>query len=80
MLERHDHVAAQGGTCIMTSLNSIGLPAMKVLRAHSQLCIHGHRNGWGIYGGGSLRDRYELHRVPESFGGWPALTIPTSTG
>ena len=50
MLERHDHVVAQGGTCIMTSLNSIGLPAMKVLRAHSQLCIHGHRNGWGIYG------------------------------
>jgi ribulose-bisphosphate carboxylase large chain len=50
MLARHDHVLAQGGTCIMTSLNSIGLPAMKVLRAHSQLCIHGHRNGWGIYG------------------------------
>jgi ribulose-bisphosphate carboxylase large chain len=50
MLERHDHVVAQGGTCIMTSMNSIGLPAMKVLRAHSQLCIHGHRNGWGIYG------------------------------
>jgi ribulose-bisphosphate carboxylase large chain len=50
MLQRHDHVVAQGGTCIMTSLNSIGLPAMKVLRAHSQLCIHGHRNGWGIYG------------------------------
>jgi ribulose-bisphosphate carboxylase large chain len=50
MLERHDHVVAEGGTCIMASMNSIGLPAMKVLRAHSQLCIHGHRNGWGIYG------------------------------
>lgn len=50
MLRRHDHVLAEGGTCIMTSMNSIGLPAMKVLRAHSQLCIHGHRNGWGIYG------------------------------
>jgi ribulose-bisphosphate carboxylase large chain len=50
MLARHDHVVAEGGTCIMTSLNSIGLPAMKILRAHSQLCIHGHRNGWGIYG------------------------------
>jgi ribulose-bisphosphate carboxylase large chain len=50
MLHRHDHVMALGGTCIMASMNSIGLPAMKALRAHSQLCIHGHRNGWGIYG------------------------------
>jgi ribulose-bisphosphate carboxylase large chain len=50
MLRRHDHVLANGGICIMASMNSIGLPAMKVLRAHSQLCIHGHRNGWGIYG------------------------------
>jgi ribulose-bisphosphate carboxylase large chain len=50
MLQRHDHVLASGGICIMVSMNSIGLPALKVLRAHSQLCIHGHRNGWGIYG------------------------------
>lgn len=50
MLARHDHVVAQGGTCIMASMNSIGLPAMKVLRAHSQLPIHGHRNGWGMLG------------------------------
>ena len=50
MLARHDHVLAQGGTCIMASMNSIGLPAMKMLRAHSQLPIHGHRNGWGMLG------------------------------
>jgi ribulose-bisphosphate carboxylase large chain len=50
MLARHDHVMAEGGTCIMASMNSIGLPAMKVLRAHSQLPIHGHRNGWGMFG------------------------------
>ena len=50
MLHRHDLVMGLGGTCIMASMNSIGLPAMKALRAHSQLCIHGHRNGWGIYG------------------------------
>ncbi len=50
MLHRHDHLLAQGGICMMVSMNSIGLPAMKVLRAHSQLCIHGHRNGWGIFG------------------------------
>jgi ribulose-bisphosphate carboxylase large chain len=50
MLARHDHVMAEGGTCVMASMNSIGLPAMKVLRAHSQLPIHGHRNGWGMFG------------------------------
>jgi ribulose-bisphosphate carboxylase large chain len=50
MLSRHDFVLAQGGTCIMASMNSIGLPAMKMLRAHSQLPIHGHRNGWGMLG------------------------------
>ncbi|WP_213981023.1 ribulose-bisphosphate carboxylase large subunit family protein [Sphingomonas sp. dw_22] len=50
MLARHDHVMAEGGTCVMASMNSIGLPAMKVLRAHSELPIHGHRNGWGMLG------------------------------
>jgi len=50
MLQRHDHVLAEGGTCVMASMNSIGLPAMKALRAHSQLPIHGHRNGWGMLG------------------------------
>jgi ribulose-bisphosphate carboxylase large chain len=50
MLRRHDHTLAHGGTCLMVSMNSIGLPAMKVLRAHSQLVIHGHRNGWGMLG------------------------------
>lgn len=50
MLARHDHVLASGGTCVMVSMNSIGLPAMKILRAHSQLTIHGHRNGWGMLG------------------------------
>lgn len=50
MLARHDLLVAHGGNCAMVSMNSIGLPAMKVLRAHSQLIIHGHRNGWGMYG------------------------------
>jgi ribulose-bisphosphate carboxylase large chain len=50
MLHRHDHVLASEGTCIMVSMNSIGLPAMKVVRAHSQLVVHGHRNGWGMLG------------------------------
>jgi ribulose-bisphosphate carboxylase large chain len=50
MLRRHDHLVANHGTCLMVSMNSIGLPAMKVLRQHSQLVIHGHRNGWGMLG------------------------------
>jgi ribulose-bisphosphate carboxylase large chain len=50
MLRRHDQVAASGGTCVMVSLNSIGLPALVALRRHSALAIHGHRNGWGMLG------------------------------
>ncbi|HEX7072347.1 MAG TPA: ribulose-bisphosphate carboxylase large subunit family protein [Rhodothermales bacterium] len=50
MLVRHEQVVKAGGTCIMVSMNSIGLPAMKVLRSESQLAIHGHRNGWGMLG------------------------------
>lgn len=49
MLRRHDLVASHGGTCVMVSLNSVGLPAMTVLRRHAQLAIHGHRNGWGMF-------------------------------
>jgi ribulose-bisphosphate carboxylase large chain len=48
MLRHHDAVAAAGGTCVMVSLNSIGLPALAHLRRNCQLPIHGHRNGWGL--------------------------------
>lgn len=48
MLHRHDLVVAAGGTCVMVSVNSIGLPAMTALRRHAQVAIHGHRNGWGM--------------------------------
>jgi len=50
MLRRHDAVIAAGGTCVMVSLNSVGLPAMTALRRHAQVAIHGHRNGWGMLG------------------------------
>ncbi len=50
MLWRHDAVAEAGGTCVMVSVNSIGLPALVALRRHCRLAIHGHRNGWGLYG------------------------------
>jgi ribulose-bisphosphate carboxylase large chain len=34
----------------MVSINSVGLPATTALRRHSELAIHAHRNGWGLYG------------------------------
>jgi ribulose-bisphosphate carboxylase large chain len=49
MLRRHDLIVAAGGTCVMVSINSIGLPALAVLRRHAQVAIHGHRNGWGMF-------------------------------
>jgi len=48
MLKHHDAVLASGGTCVMVSLNHTGTPAVTNLRRHSQLPIHGHRNGWGM--------------------------------
>jgi ribulose-bisphosphate carboxylase large chain len=50
MLRRHDAAMAAGGTCVMVSTNSVGLPALVALRRRAQLAIHGHRNGWGMYG------------------------------
>lgn len=50
MIRRHDLVVASGGTCVMVSVNSIGLPALTALRRHAQVPIHGHRNGWGMLG------------------------------
>ena len=47
MRRRHDLVVALGGTCVMVSLQSLGLVGLSALRAHSHLPIHGHRNGWG---------------------------------
>jgi len=47
MLRQHDLVLENRGTCIMASLNSVGVSGVVKLRSHSQLPIHGHRNGWG---------------------------------
>ncbi len=47
MRRRHDLVLAQGGTCVMACLNSVGLVGLLELRRHSQLPIHAHRAGWG---------------------------------
>lgn len=48
MRRHHDAVVAAGGTCVMVSLNSVGLGAVAALRRECELPIHGHRNGWGM--------------------------------
>ncbi len=47
MRRRHDLVHDLGGTCVMASLNSVGLVGMIELRRMAELPIHAHRNGWG---------------------------------
>ena len=47
MRRRHDLLVAAGGTCIMASINSVGLAGMIELGRWSELPIHAHRNGWG---------------------------------
>ncbi|MFV0359398.1 RuBisCO large subunit C-terminal-like domain-containing protein [Tropicimonas sp.] len=47
-MRRHaDLVTAEGGSCVMASLNWCGLAGMETLRAHTPLTIHAHRNGFG---------------------------------
>ncbi|PPQ30078.1 ribulose-bisphosphate carboxylase large subunit family protein [Rhodopila globiformis] len=47
MRHRHDTLLQHGATCMMASLNSVGLAGMIALRRFAQLPIHAHRNGWG---------------------------------
>jgi ribulose-bisphosphate carboxylase large chain len=47
MRRRHDFLLAHAGTCVMASLNSVGLAGMIELGRFSELPIHAHRNGWG---------------------------------
>ena len=49
MLRRHDAVLTAGGTCIMVSANWVGFAGVEHLRKHTELPIHGHRNGWGAF-------------------------------
>lgn len=47
MRRRHDLIESLGGTCVMASLNSVGLAGVIALGRHTRLPIHAHRNGWG---------------------------------
>ena len=49
MRQRHDAVLAAGGTCVMVCVNWVGMAGVEYLRRHTQLPIHGHRNGWGAF-------------------------------
>lgn len=44
-----DLVEQGGGTCVMVSANHIGLSGLEVVRSHTSLPIHAHRNGWGAF-------------------------------
>ena len=47
-MRRHaDLVQAEGGSCVMVSLNWCGYSAVQTLRRHTSLALHGHRNGYG---------------------------------
>jgi ribulose-bisphosphate carboxylase large chain len=48
LIPNHDLVVEAGGTCVMVSINSIGLTGVNYLRKHSEVPIHGHRNQWGM--------------------------------
>jgi ribulose-bisphosphate carboxylase large chain len=48
MRRNHDLVVANGGTCVMISLNACGFAAGAGLRRYSEIPIHGHRAGWGM--------------------------------
>jgi ribulose-bisphosphate carboxylase large chain len=68
MLDRHDLVVREGGTCVMVSLNWVGTTGVARLRRHAALPIHGHRNGWGFYSrcpalGFEFKPWHKLHRL-----------------
>jgi len=47
-MRRHAHlVQSEGGSSVMVSLNWVGFSAVRTLRRHCDLAIHGHRNGFG---------------------------------
>lgn len=48
LLRNHDLVVEAGGTCVMASINHVGLSAFLSLRERLQVPVHAHRNGWGM--------------------------------
>lgn len=49
MVHHADYLQQRGATCAMVSLNWVGLAGLRYLRERTELPIHGHRNGWGLF-------------------------------
>jgi len=49
MLRHAELVQREGGSCVMVSLNWVGQSSLQTLRRHTDLAIHGHRNGYGMW-------------------------------
>ncbi|SEP83205.1 ribulose-bisphosphate carboxylase large chain [Faunimonas pinastri] len=65
-MRRHaDLIAREEGTCAMVSLNWCGFSAVQTLRRHTDLVLHGHRNGYGAF------SRHPLLGI--SFGAYQAM-------
>lgn len=48
MHRHYDHLLKSRATCAMLSLNTVGPAGVKSICDRGQLCVHGHRNGWGM--------------------------------
>jgi ribulose-bisphosphate carboxylase large chain len=49
MLRHAELLQREGGCCAMVSLNWTGPASVQALRRHSDLILHGHRNGYGMW-------------------------------
>lgn len=49
MLRHAELVAREGGQCVMASLNWCGFSSIQALRRRTDLVVHGHRNGFGMF-------------------------------
>ncbi|MEZ5643670.1 MAG: RuBisCO large subunit C-terminal-like domain-containing protein [Burkholderiaceae bacterium] len=49
MLRHAELLQREGGVCAMVSLNWTGPASVQALRRHTDLILHGHRNGFGMW-------------------------------
>ena len=49
MLRHAELVAREGGSSVMASLNWCGFSSIQALRRSTDLALHGHRNGFGLF-------------------------------
>lgn len=49
MLRHAEMLQREGGTCAMVSMNWTGPSSVQALRRHTDLILHGHRNGFGMW-------------------------------